>query len=74
VVDFLYMMASIPPKYSVSSVAGFIKGKSAVHLVRAFGEQKQNHVRQSFWVREHFVSMGGRNESTILGEPIVASC
>jgi hypothetical protein len=31
-------------------------------------------VRQSFWVREHFVSMGGRNESTILGEPIVASC
>ncbi len=41
-VDYIHMMISIPPKYSVSSVVGFIKGKSAIHLARAYGEQKQN--------------------------------
>jgi REP element-mobilizing transposase RayT len=35
--DHLHMMISIPPKYSVSSVVGFIKGKSAVHLARVYG-------------------------------------
>ena len=34
------MMVSIPPKYSVSSVVGFIKGKSAIHLARVYGEKK----------------------------------
>jgi putative transposase len=39
--DHVHMMISIPPKYSVSSVVGFIKGKSAIHLARVYGEQSR---------------------------------
>ena len=49
--DHVHMMISIPPKYSVSSVVGFIKDKSAIHLARVYGEQKQNYAGQSFWAR-----------------------
>lgn len=38
--DHVYMMISIPPKYAVSQVVGFIKGKSAIHLARVYGERK----------------------------------
>jgi putative transposase len=57
--DHVHMMISIPPKYSVSSVVGFIKGKSAIHLARVYGEQKQNYAGQSFWARGYFVSTVG---------------
>src|ERR1039457_2961778 len=63
--DHVHMMISIPPKYSVSSVVGFIKGKSAIHLARVYGEQKQNYAGQSFWARGYFVSTVGRDEITI---------
>jgi putative transposase len=63
--DHVHMMISIPPKYSVSSVVGFIKGKSAIHLARVYGEQKQNYTGQSFWARGYFVSTVGRDEATI---------
>jgi putative transposase len=59
------MMISIPPKYSVSSVVGFIKGKSAIHLARVYGERKQNYAGQSFWARGYFVSTVGRDEGLI---------
>jgi putative transposase len=59
------MIISIPPKYSVSSVVGFIKGKSAIHSARVYGEQKQNYAAQSFWARGYFVSTVGRDEITI---------
>ena len=36
--DHVHMMISIPPKYAVSQVVGFIKGKSAIHLARVYGE------------------------------------
>jgi REP element-mobilizing transposase RayT len=39
--DHVHMMISIPPKYSVSQVVGFIKGKSAIHLARVYGEEAQ---------------------------------
>jgi putative transposase len=45
------MMLSIPPKYAVSQVFGFIKGKSAIHLARVYGERKRNFVGQRFWAR-----------------------
>jgi len=41
-------MISISPKYAVSQVVGFIKGKSAIHLARVYGERKQNYAGQSF--------------------------
>ena len=64
-VDHVHMMLSIPPKYAVSNVVGYIKGKSAIHLARVYGERKRNFVGQSFWARGYFVSTVGRDETVI---------
>jgi putative transposase len=63
--DYVHMLLSIPPKYAVSQVVGYIKGKSAIHLARVYGERKQNFVGQHFWVRGYFVSTVGRDEQVI---------
>ncbi len=63
--DHVYMMIAIPPKYAVSQVVGFIKGKSAIHLARVYGERKRNFVGQHFWARGYFVSTVGRDEAVI---------
>jgi putative transposase len=63
--DHVHMMISIPPKYAVSQVVGFIKGKSAIHLARVYGEHRRNFVGQSFWARGYFVSTVGRDEEVI---------
>ena len=63
--DHVHMMISIPPKYAVSQVVGSIKGKSAIHLARVYGERRRNFVGQSFWARGYFVSTVGRDEATI---------
>ena len=49
--DHVHMMISIPPKYAVSQVIGYIKGKSAIHLARVYGERTRNFVGQNFWAR-----------------------
>jgi putative transposase len=59
------MLISIPPKYSVSQVVGFIKGKSAIHIARTYGERKRNFVGQHFWARGYFVSTVGRDEGRV---------
>ena len=61
--DHVHMMLSIPPKYSVSQVVGFIKGKSAIHLARVYGERKRNFVGQHFWARGYFCLDGGTRRS-----------
>ena len=63
--DHVHMMLAIPPKYAVSQVVGFIKGKSATHLARVYGERKRNFVGQHFWARGYFVSTVGRDETVI---------
>jgi putative transposase len=63
--DPVHMLVSIPPKYAVSQVVGFIKGKSAIHLARVYGERKRNFVGQHFWARGYFVSTVGRDEGVI---------
>ena len=63
--DHVHMMLSIPPKYSVAQIVGYIKGKSAIHLARAYGEKKRNFVGQHFWARGYFVSTVGRDETAI---------
>jgi putative transposase len=63
--DHVHMMISIPPKYAVSQVIGFIKGKSAIHLARTYAERKRNFVGQNFWARGYFVSTVGRDEALI---------
>lgn len=63
--DHVHMMISIPPKYSVSQVIGYIKGKSAIHIAREFAGRKRNYVGQHFWARGYFVSTVGRDEAVI---------
>ena len=64
-VDHVHMLISIPPKYAVSSVMGYIKGKSAIHIARTYGERKRNFAGQHFWARGYFVSTVGRDEAMI---------
>jgi putative transposase len=63
--DHVHMLISIPPKYAVSQVIGFIKGRSAIHLARVYGERKRNFAGQHFWARGFFVSTVGRDERAI---------
>ena len=64
--DHVHMMLAIPPKYAVSQVVGYLKGKSAIHIARVYGERKRNFVGQHFWARGYFVSTLGRDEEVIL--------
>ena len=63
--DHVHMMISIPPKYAVSQVIGFIKGKSAIHIARMYAGRKRNYVGQHFWARGYFASTVGRDEQVI---------
>jgi len=57
--DHVHMLLAIPPKYAMSQVVGFIKGKSAIHMARVYGERKRNFVGQHFWARGFFVNTVG---------------
>jgi putative transposase len=57
--------SSLGPKYAVSEVVGYIKGKSAAHLTRVYAERKQNYVGRHFWARGYFESTIGRDETAI---------
>jgi putative transposase len=63
--DHVHMLLSVPPKYAVSQVVGYIKGKSAIHLARTFAGRKRNYTGQHFWARGYYVSTVGRDEATI---------
>ena len=63
--DHEHMLLSVLPKYSVSSVMGFIKGKSAIHLARVHAGPRRNSVGQHFWARGYWVSTVGKNEAAV---------
>jgi len=63
--DHVHMLLSIPPKYAVAQVVGFIKGKSAIHIARVWMGRKRNFVGQHFWARGYFVSTVGRDEGVV---------
>ena len=63
-VDHVHMLISIPRKYSVAQVVGFIKGKSAIQIARMLGRQR-NFIGQNFWPRGYCVSTTGMDEVTI---------
>ena len=63
--DHVHMLISIPPKYAVAQVIGYIKGKSAIYIARNFQGRKRNIAGQKFWARGYFVSTVGRDESMI---------
>jgi len=63
--DHVHMLLSIPPKYSVAQVVGFIKGKSAIHMARTFIGRRKHYTGHHFWARGYYVSTVGRDEATI---------
>jgi putative transposase len=63
--DHVHMLISIPPKYSVAQVVGFIKGKSAIHVARNYLGRRKNFTGQQFWARGYHVSTVGRDEDTV---------
>ena len=63
--DHVHMLVSIPPKHAVSQVVGYIKGKSAIHIARAYAGCRRNFMGQNFWARGYFVSTVGQDEETI---------
>ena len=63
--DHVHIMISIPPKYAVAQVVGYIKGKSAIHIARTYTGRRRNFVGQHFWARGYFVSTVGRDEAAV---------
>ena len=63
--DHGHMLMSVPPKYSVSNVMGFIKGKSAIPIARGYAGRRRNFVGQHFWARGYWVSTVGKNEAAV---------
>ena len=64
-VDHVHMLLSIPPKYSVSQVPRYLKGKSAIHLAWPYGGKRRNVVGQHFWARGYWVSTVGHNGAAV---------
>jgi putative transposase len=64
-VDHVHIYISIPPKYAVAQVVGFIKGKSAICIARRFGGRQRNFLGESFWARGYYVSTVGKDSETI---------
>ncbi len=63
--DHVHMLISIPPKYSVVHVTGFIKGKSAKHIARVYGSWIRNFTGEHFWARGYMVSTVGKDEAAV---------
>ncbi len=63
--DHVHICLSVPPKYSVSNVVGFIKGKSAITIARHFGGRQRNFTGEVFWARGYFVSTVGLDEEMV---------
>jgi len=63
--DHVHMLVEIPPKLAVSSVVGYVKGKSAIHVARHFLKRERNYAGQWLWARGFFVDTVGRNEEVI---------
>ena len=63
--DHVHMLISIPPKYSVAEVIGFMKGKSSIWIAQNVERKAGNFTGHKFWARGYFVSTVGRDEETI---------
>src|ERR1700740_325095 len=63
--DHVHILITIPPKYSVAEVIGFLKGKSSIWIAQNVERKARNFVGHKFWARGYFVSTVGRDEETI---------
>ena len=64
-VDHIHLLVSIPPKYSISSFMGYLKGKSALMIFDRHANLKYKYGNRHFWSRGYYVSTVGLNEATI---------
>src|SRR5690349_21150923 len=62
----VYMVISIPPKYAVSHVIGYLKGKSAIAVARQFGGRQRNFNGERFWARGYAVSTVGFEQEKVI--------
>lgn len=63
--DHIHMCVSIPPKYSVSSIVGYLKGKSAIEVFEKFSKLRRNFRGHHFWARGYYVSTVGLDEAKV---------
>ena len=63
--DHVHMCISIPPKYAVSTVVGYMKGKSAIAIARQFEGKRRNYTGSKFWARGYYVSTVGLDEEVV---------
>ena len=63
--DHVHMLVEVPPKYAVSSVVGFLKGKSAIAIAREFGGKQRNYTGEHFWAWGYAISTVGYDEHKI---------
>ena len=63
--DHAHILVSIPPKYAVAQIVGYIKGKSAIYVARNFGNRRKNFTGERLWARGYFVSTCGRDDEEI---------
>ncbi len=63
--DHIHMVGAIPPKYSVSSVMGYLKGKSSLMIFDRHANLKYKYGNRHFWCRGYYVDTVGRNEKAI---------
>ena len=63
--DHVHMLLSVPPKYAVAQVVGYLKGKSAIYLARTFGGRRQNFTGEHFGARGYYVSTAGKDEEAV---------
>lgn len=63
--DHVHICLSVPPKYAVSNVVGFLKGKSAISIARRFMGKTRNFTGENFWARGYFVSTVGLDEEMV---------
>ena len=61
----VHLLISIPPKYAVSQVVGYIKGKSAIHIARTYLGRQRNFTGEHFWARGYYVSTVGLDEEVV---------
>jgi len=64
-IDHIHICLSIPPKYSVSTIVGYLKGKSAMIIFEKYSRLKRNFKGHSFWARGYYVSTVGLDEAKI---------
>ena len=63
--DHVHMLVSIPPKISVSSFMGFLKGKSSIMIYERWGSLKYKYRGRQFWCRGYYVDTAGKNAKAI---------